>query len=105
MICLSYLVAETSSSHADKAHGDIARLAVASAVTDWEGLTLDDAALLYIEGDKYFLGFGVAKSYELAFRRYVVSARLGFAKAYNMLGVLYENGYGVGKDVSSALHK
>jgi uncharacterized protein len=66
-------------------------------------LTLDDGKSLYIRGEKYILGLGVTKSYDIAFKSYSASAKCGNADAMNMLGVMFETGLGKDKDVSTAM--
>ena len=59
-------------------------------VLDWEGLSLDDAKSLYMEGDKYLLGYGVPKSNEKAFSRYLAAAKLDLPEAANMV-LIHDN--------------
>ncbi|KAJ3009787.1 hypothetical protein HKX48_007743 [Thoreauomyces humboldtii] len=126
MIQLTFAVARDSSDAATTASGNVAKLAVATGAPDWQDLTIDDAAKLFIQGDKYLLGFGVTRSYDIAYKRYLVSgmrgsqtasslalanptsilkaaAKLGSVEATNMLGVMFENGLGRAPDMAAAI--
>ena len=65
-------------------------------------LEIGNAQQLLLSGDKYLLGFGVPKSYETAYKRYL-SASPHLSEATNMLGVLSEHGLGKSKDMVGAL--
>jgi TPR repeat protein len=64
--------------------------------------TPGDATALYILGDNYFYGRGVAKDYAEAARLYRQAADLGNADAMISLGWVHENGFGVTKDIAKA---
>ena len=38
-------------------------------------LNLNDAVSLFLQGEKYFAGFGVPRSFDIAFKRYEVITR------------------------------
>jgi TPR repeat protein len=67
-------------------------------------MSLDDAGLIFLQGDKFLFGFGHAQSYELAYKRYHSAATSGLAEASNMLGLMHENGLGRAKDTNAALY-
>ena len=102
MLQIAILLAEKSSKSSAVAALHVTQLAIATGAADWQDITLDDAGLLYIQGDRYLFGFGVAQSYEIAHRRYLVAARAGLPEAINMLGLMAENGLGQSKDMSLA---
>ncbi|KAJ3164922.1 hypothetical protein HDU88_004902 [Geranomyces variabilis] len=105
MIQLTFSVARDSSATATTASGNVAKLAVATGAPDWAELTIDDAQKMFIQGDKYLLGFGVTRSYDIAFKRYMAAAKLGSVEATNMLGVMYEHGLGRPMDMASAIKR
>ena len=57
-----------------------------------------------MEGDKHFLGYGVPRSFDTAFKRYEAAAKMGLAEACTMLGTLYEFGIGQDKNMTQAIH-
>ena len=96
LIQLTLSISRASSEAATFANGNINKLAIAAGAEDWNGilgkihvleLSVQDAQSYFIQGEKYFLGFGyvacnglinrVAKSYDLAFKRYHTAAKLG----------------------------
>ncbi|KAJ3082514.1 hypothetical protein HDU99_002399 [Rhizoclosmatium hyalinum] len=79
------------------------KLAVATGAPDWEDLTLDDGRLLFARGEKYVLGLGVNKSYDLAWKAYLSAAQCGNASAMNMLGVMSETGMAGNVDMVGAM--
>ncbi|KAI8999826.1 hypothetical protein BC832DRAFT_202273 [Gaertneriomyces semiglobifer] len=103
LIYLTLTMATASSAAAASATGNIQKLAVATGAPDWEDLSIDDAQKLFIQGDKFFLGFGTARSYDVAFRRYMAAARKGLPDAMFMLGAMFENGLGRPKDMAAAV--
>ncbi|KAJ3153799.1 hypothetical protein HDU86_005132 [Geranomyces michiganensis] len=105
MIQLTFSVARDSSAAANTASGNVAKLAVATGAPDWADLTIDDAQKMFIQGDKHLLGFGVTRSYDIAFKRYMAAAKLGSVEATNMLGVMYEHGLGRPMDMASAIRR
>ncbi|KAJ3037190.1 hypothetical protein HDV00_002001 [Rhizophlyctis rosea] len=105
---LTLAIAHSSSDVARAATGNVAKLAVATGSPDWEvrlatELHPDDAAYIFMQGEKYFHGYGVPKSYDIAFRRYMTAAKSSHPSACNMLGVMYEHGLGRGKDMVNAI--
>lgn len=66
-------MAQESEGDAKGAVVGVRKLAVATGDMDWEDLTLDDAGKMFVAGEKFLLGFGVERNYEVAFRRYMVS--------------------------------
>lgn len=66
-------------------------------------ISLKDATMLYLQGDKYLLGYGLPKSYDLAYKRYYTAAEAGLPEAANMLGTIFENGLGKKKDMVAAI--
>lgn len=62
---------------------------------------MDNAKQIFLSGDKYFMGYGVNKSYDTAFKRYTVAAK-HIPEAQNMMGVMYENGLGRARDLAAA---
>ncbi|KAI8913915.1 hypothetical protein DFJ77DRAFT_54002 [Powellomyces hirtus] len=103
MIQLTFTVARDSSNAATTATGNVAKLAVATGAPDWADLTIDDAQKMFIQGDKYLLGFGVTRSYDIAFKRYMAAAKLGSIEATNMLGVMFEHGLGRPMDMTASI--
>lgn len=67
-------------------------------------MSLDDAGILFLQGDKFLFGFGHAQSYELAYKRYHAAAIAGLPEAQNMLGMFHENGLGKPRDTNTALY-
>ncbi|TPX67337.1 hypothetical protein SpCBS45565_g03874 [Spizellomyces sp. 'palustris'] len=103
MIQLTLSIAQNSSDAASSATGNVAKLAVATGAPDWQDLTIDDAQKLFLQGDKYLLGFGVIRSYDIAFKRYMAAAKFGLPEAINMLGLMFEHGLGRPKDMAAAI--
>ncbi|KAJ3222204.1 hypothetical protein HDU78_011837, partial [Chytriomyces hyalinus] len=89
---LTLTIAHESSGTAQNVTKNLHKLAVATGAPDWDDLTVDDGRLLYARGEKYVLGLGVPKSYDLAFKAYTASAQCGNPAAMNMLGVMCETG-------------
>ena len=69
------MIAEKSSDTSNLVTMHIHQLAVATGAPDWKELTLDDAKVLYIQGDKYLLGYGLTQSFDMAFKRYTVNKK------------------------------
>lgn len=72
MIHLGSAVAEAQTKIANATQAKLSKLAVATGQPDYQDLDLSDAKQIFMQGDKYFLGYGVAKSYDTAFKRYEV---------------------------------
>ncbi|KAJ3120165.1 hypothetical protein HK100_012912 [Physocladia obscura] len=100
---LTLEIVKESNETVDTVTKNLHKLALATGAPDWEDLTLDDGRLLFAQGEKYVLGLGVAKNYELAFKSYMASAQCDNGDAMNMLGVMYETGMGREIDVGSAV--
>lgn len=104
LLQIAILLAERSANSATSANMHVAQLALATGSPDWEELSLNDAGMIFLQGDKFLFGFGQAQSYELAYKRYHTAATAGLAEASNMLGLMHENGLGRTKDTNAALH-
>jgi TPR repeat protein len=115
LLQVAILLAERSANSATSANTHVAKLALATGTPDWNGISsqtslnylemsLNDAGLIYLQGDKFLFGFGHAQSYELAYKRYHTAAEAGLAEASNMLGLMHENGLGRTKDSNAALY-
>jgi hypothetical protein len=75
-------MAKAQSSNTDhiKTQKTLKNLAVATGMTEVLGFNIDnienmdpeDAKSIYMQGEKYLLGFGVAQSFDTAFKRYQV---------------------------------
>ena len=66
---------------------------------------LDDAEAMFTLGNYYRNGeFGVPQDYAKAFELFVRAGDLGYAEAYNDVGLAYENGHGVEIDKKKANH-
>eukprot|EP01135_Chromosphaera_perkinsii_P010824 Nk52_evm19s2241 gene=Nk52_evmTU19s2241 len=104
MSSLTKLIAESSQSAAKNASGSVSKLAIASGHPDWEVLNDEDAVALCVQGDKYLFGYGLAKSYDTAFKRYMAAAKFGLPAACNMVGTMFENGLGREIDLPSAVY-
>lgn len=63
----------------------------------------ESATKLCIQGDKYLFGYGVNRSYDVAFKKYSAAAKQGLPEASNMLGSMYEYGLGRDSDMTLAL--
>lgn len=100
---LTLAMSTSSTFVAENASNNVAKLALANGHIDWEALDVDNAQLLVYAGDKFFLGHGVPKAYDLAIKRYEAAAPKNAAAA-NMLGVMLENGYGRSRDLAEAMH-
>ncbi|KAI9327986.1 hypothetical protein BDR26DRAFT_874655 [Obelidium mucronatum] len=103
MMHLTLAIARESSGTAQNATRNLHKLAIAAGAPDWDDLTLDDGRLLYARGEKYILGLGVPKSYDLAFKAYTASAQCDNPNAMNMLGVMCETGMGREMDMVNAI--
>ncbi|KAL2913983.1 hypothetical protein HK105_206421 [Polyrhizophydium stewartii] len=103
LLQVSIAMSDANAETAAGAHAKVDRLAVATgAPSDWQDLLPDDAKSIYMQGEKYFIGYGVAKSHDVAFKRYEVAARMGLPEAANMLGIMHEFGLGREKDIAAA---
>jgi TPR repeat protein len=102
MLYLSTAISEKQSKVSKNIGNNLNKLAVATGQVDFQDLKLDDAKQLYMQGDKYFLGYGVQKSYDLAFKRYEAAAKFDLPEAYTMLGTLLEFGFGRDKNMVAA---
>lgn len=103
MLYLTMSIASSSSGTAKTVSANLHKLAVASGAPDWEDLTLDDGKSLFLRGEKYVMGLGVPKSYDIAFKSYLAAAKCGNSDSMNMLGVMYETGMGIEKDMSASI--
>jgi hypothetical protein len=56
-----------------------------------------------LEGHKYFYGIHRFKNYIRAFKHYVYAAERDHLEAMIMVGMVYQNGYGVEKDLPKAI--
>ncbi|KAJ8325745.1 hypothetical protein O5D80_005943 [Batrachochytrium dendrobatidis] len=100
---LSVALAQTCTQKTHQVAENITKLAVATGVPgDWADITLDDAKSIFMQGEKYFMGYGVVKSHDIAFKRYEVAAKMNLADACNMLGVMLEFGLGRKRDMPNA---
>ena len=50
----------------------------------------------------YYLGDGIAKDYNEAYKWYILAAEQGFASAQFNLGLMYDNGHGVAQNYNEA---
>ncbi|KAJ3075591.1 hypothetical protein HDU98_007573 [Podochytrium sp. JEL0797] len=103
MMHLTLAIARESSGTANTVTKNLHKLAIATGAPDWDDLTLDDGRLLFARGEKYILGLGVSKSYDLAFKAYLASAQCEHPGAMNMLGVMCETGMGREMDMVAAI--
>ncbi|WP_448589692.1 protein kinase domain-containing protein [Thermodesulfobium sp.] len=65
-------------------------------ILDIEGQ--EDATLLHELGSKYFLGFGVVRNFDIAFRCFKKASEKGNADAMYHLGLMYLHGQGTSQD-------
>ena len=100
---IGYEKAEKSAFQASQATGNVAKIALASGHPDWEILSQDQAEQFVVQGDKYLFGYGVPRSNETAFKRYMAAAKFGLEEACNMVGTMFENGLGREKDLPNAI--
>ncbi|KAJ3392704.1 hypothetical protein HDU92_008207 [Lobulomyces angularis] len=103
MLQLAMMLADKSTKDATDASVHVAQLAIATGSPDWKDISLDDAGKLYTQGDKFLFGYGFPQSYDLAYKRYQAAANAGFPEAFNMLGMMHENGLGQKRDMNLAL--
>ena len=105
MLHLGLVVAQQNNQAQTQTSTNLNKLVVATGMAE-SILDLQDPydlKALFIQGEKYLLGYGVTQSYETAFKRYQAAAKQGSAEASNMLGVLYEFGIGIKKDLANAV--
>ncbi|KAI8918838.1 hypothetical protein BC831DRAFT_482163 [Entophlyctis helioformis] len=103
LLDLSIALSHSSTDDARDASGKVNRLAVATGTpADWQDLNINDAKSLFMQGEKYFVGYGVTRSFDVAFKRYEAASKLGLAEASNMMGVMLEFGLGRERDVLNA---
>jgi hypothetical protein len=73
LLHLSMAKSQISKSEQTKTKLDLKNLAVVTGMTEvLNDMDPEDAKKIYMQGEKFFLGFGVAQSYETAFKRYEV---------------------------------
>ncbi|KAJ1341163.1 hypothetical protein BSLG_004229 [Batrachochytrium salamandrivorans] len=100
---LGIALAQSNSINTCQVAQNITKLAIATGMPDdWADIGLDDAKTIFMQGEKYFMGYGVVKSFDIAFKRYETAARMDLAEASNMLGVMLEFGLGRERDITSA---
>jgi TPR repeat protein len=108
------MMARNSSNILKSTNAHIAKLALE---TDVElGVNdIDDRKVAFFHGMMFFHGFGVAKDYNQAFKKFSVrqrpsssfslskaASRSGIPEAYMYLGSMYEHGQGVTADLAIA---
>jgi hypothetical protein len=72
MLYLGVAIAEKHTKMQQTTVQSIRNLAVVTGAGDYENLDVNDAKKLFMEGEKYFLGFGCTKSLDTAYKRYLV---------------------------------
>ncbi|KAJ3192341.1 hypothetical protein HK101_006712 [Irineochytrium annulatum] len=102
-MALTLRIARESEERARSLRDNLHKLAVATGAPDWENLTVDDGAMLFIQGEKYLNGVGVPKAPEIAFKRYQAAAKCNHPAAFTMLGHLHEHGLGCEASMPHAL--
>lgn len=103
MLALGQSLSEKQARVALNTTNNISKLAVATGQGDFEGLHIDDAEQLFMQGEKHFLGFGVPRCFETALKRYQAAANLGLSAAYTMLGTFNEFGIGMTVNMAAAI--
>ncbi|KAI8909549.1 hypothetical protein EDD86DRAFT_205691 [Gorgonomyces haynaldii] len=103
MLYLGMAIADKHTRLAQDANKNLNKLAVATGQTDYQDLDLDNAKQLFMQGEKYFLGYGVPRSFENAYKRYEAASKMGLPEALTMLGTMHEFGIGRNKNVSAAI--
>lgn len=66
-------MARTCTDIAKGTNANIEKLAVASGASDYDQLDLTNAKTIFLQGEKYLLGFGCPVDYRLAYQRYKVN--------------------------------
>ena len=94
---------EASKAILDTRYRTFQRNAQSNSSTSTSNLKNTDADTQYQEGEKYFYGRGVTKSFEEAIKWYRMAAEKGHAAAQNALGYMYKNGLGVETDYFEAV--
>ncbi|KAI8896846.1 hypothetical protein BC833DRAFT_78085 [Globomyces pollinis-pini] len=104
MLNLNLVIQQEQKSNQANTSDNLTKLAVATGLTDWLDLNVNDAKAVYMQGEKYLLGYGVPQSFETAYKRYESAAKSNLPEALNMMGVMCE--FGLGRQTDIALgHK
>lgn len=87
---ISFLTAKT-------AQNGVNQLGLVAGYPAFEALDITEAGEMCLTADKHYFGHGLTQNYEAAFRLYLASARLGYARAQYSVGSMYINGQGTKK--------
>lgn len=103
MLHLGLVVSQETNMQQKTTSKNLNKLFIATGMTDvLTDLDPDNVQAIFIQGEKYLLGYGVTQCYETAFKRYEAAAKHGLPEACNMTAVMYEFGIGHKKDLGSA---
>jgi hypothetical protein len=104
MLHLGLVISQQTSESQKTTSKNLNKLVVATGMTEvLEEFDLSDMKKVYMQGEKYLLGYGVPLSYEQAYSRFEIASKGGLAEAYTMLGVMNEFGIGHKRDMIAAV--